>query len=508
MKDNRNVTMMKAEHLLFGVMEREALLLPFSDLTHGHFIGKTGYGKSTLLAYLATVLIWNNVNVGVIDPAGTLSRLILEQLVETGFYEKFPDAFDRFIYLDMPTAARNEQFLPYNILSGRYDPYTAADLVLKAFKRVWPALQDATSTNIELLTRLGSFVVAYHKLPLLPYLELVLVDVQLRKQLLERIDDQVIQRWFRDLGITSDTRIKEIVQTTLKRVYHISFAPAIRYALSQSDNVLNFHELIEKQRSFSLSLNIADEEAQGLFGALFTVHAETVSKERGLIARDTDRYVLILDEVQNLMFRSGQALATMFAEARKAHVSVWVAHQYFGQLPEEFQAALSQCGIRVAFQLSSNDAILAVDHLSIPIQPKAVKERSTDLLTPWNVRKTYYTPNEQREINAQSINTLAKRVAIAKLPNLPPTLMRTIKVGRNENAARVEQVEREYLRRYFRSKQDIDREVAQGLAIFSSPVQNDTLNPSNEHPLIPPHVAQRLRQIENQEIEGDDYDRI
>jgi hypothetical protein len=127
------------------------IALPLESITHAHFMGMTGYGKSSLIAWLCTYLIMQGVGVFLIDPAGNLARQILCLLIDNGYFEDNPDAFERLLYLDIPQGHREESYIRGNILGGDYDPYTAANVVHDGFKRVWPALQDGTSTNIDTL---------------------------------------------------------------------------------------------------------------------------------------------------------------------------------------------------------------------------------------------------------------------------------------------------------------------------------------------------------------------
>src|SRR5437763_13276953 len=84
------------------------------ELIHAHCIGKSNYGKSRWLAALFLMLLSRGVSATVIDPTGDLSRLLLKQLIATGYVER-PDAFDTLVYLDLPAAPRQGRYLPCNV---------------------------------------------------------------------------------------------------------------------------------------------------------------------------------------------------------------------------------------------------------------------------------------------------------------------------------------------------------------------------------------------------------
>src|SRR5690349_10374210 len=109
--------------------------IPVGSLRHTHVIGKTGSGKSSWLAAFYLMLLSRGISVTLIDPAGDLSALVLNQLIATGFFRTYPDAFSRVVYLNIPEAARRGLYIPYNILETHYDAYTASDMALEAVRR-------------------------------------------------------------------------------------------------------------------------------------------------------------------------------------------------------------------------------------------------------------------------------------------------------------------------------------------------------------------------------------
>lgn len=460
-----------------------AVTLPLSQLTHGHLMGMTGYGKSSLMKSIVVQHISQGGCVSILDPAGDISYDVMRRLVATGFYEKHPDAFERFVYLDIQRADNEQRYLPFNILSSDYGPYTAANLVLEAFKRVWVALQDGTSTNIELLVKMASFVASYHNLPLIPYLQHILARPAFRQQILSLTDDAYIREGFADLGIiTKDGKIADIVQTTMKRGYLLAFAPVVRYALAQRENILNFGDLLRANRSVALNLHIADPDSKRLIGCLFTVQVEEVAKAWDSRNKRDTPYILMIDEMQNFVAQSGQALDGMFAEARRAGVFVFVAHQYWEQIPPDLRAALSQCGILGTFQVGHEDAMINTGHLKFPIYDRWTKPTPFDPSSPLG-REQYYNEDEQRKNYTRIIENLPEREAFIRLPHGGFYRMETLEVPKHADEERVREVEDEYLRLYFRSKAEVENEqeryIAELEARFNAAARGSATPPSN-----------------------------
>ncbi|HSH78220.1 MAG TPA: hypothetical protein VLA19_06780, partial [Herpetosiphonaceae bacterium] len=196
-------------YLVFGCGERvdgtsgeeELVALPPARMTHAHIIGKTGSGKSTLIASQFVQLLWLGLAGVVIDPSGVLSKRILRLLLEAGYFEHEQDPFSRLVYLNLPAAARQGYYLPFNVLQMGYEPHTAKASVLEAFRRAWPPLQNGTASNIELLIKVCAYVLAVHQLPLFPFMRLLLTSQHVRERLLADIADEEIHSGFALYGL-------------------------------------------------------------------------------------------------------------------------------------------------------------------------------------------------------------------------------------------------------------------------------------------------------------------
>lgn len=476
--------------LIFGKNAQnpnELITLPISQLTHTYIQGGTGQGKTSLLAYLLASLISQGVGVTVIDPGGDLSYEILVRLVMSGYFEKYADAPERVMYLDIQRAHEAERYIGMNVLAGNYDAHAAAHVLLEGFKRVWPALQDGTATNIETLVSNGAYVLAERGLPLLPFLNLLYTNQEMYRALVPAIKDRTIAEQFKSLGLEPRPgHLPEISATTTKRVNRLAFSPDIRYALSQTENILDAAALVNSNRSVLLNLHLADPNAKKLFGCLITEHFEMFSKSRGKLsaAQAESRYVLAIDEVQNFAFQSGEAISNMFAESRKANVFTWIAHQYGAQLSEDFRAALTQCDTVINFAVGYDDAVEAVKRLGFPVDPHKVKEETGNPFSPSGTHKTYYSLPEQRELQAAAIQRLRQREAFIRLPVDHRYMMRTFDLGTPTPAQlrHIEELKDFYLQHCFRPKAEIEQGIDELLWRFApsqSQAANDTINAVN-----------------------------
>jgi hypothetical protein len=476
---------------------RDLVTVPARSLMHAHCIGKSGYGKSYWLASLFLMMLSRGLSATLIDPSGDLARLVLKLLIATRFFETYPDAFDKLIYLDIPRAAERERYVPFNVLNTRFDPYSASDMVLEAFKRAWPALKGGTSTNIEVLVKTGAYVLAANKLPLLPYLSYLFTSPSFREQMLETVTDAVVRNAFTAYGFTKGGQVPASMVPTIKRLHLLSFAPVLRYSLGQPENVLDFRTLLDSNRSLILNLNLPSMDALRFFGCFTTVYAEAGAKSRGSIDAQHRRgaHLLVIDEFQNFVAQSGEALSTILEECRKYGLFVCLAHQYWGQVPDGMRGALNQCELEITFHLERTDAKISEEVMGFPFIEQLRKPTPINPRKPLDYTPQFFSRQEQRDIHTDEIVNLPKREAIVRLPGSQFYRMRTLDIDvRGVTEQAIAEVEAAYVTRYFRPKDVIDAQTAFPMS--------DTVLPEDESrargdPDITP---------ESEDSERDDYD--
>lgn len=461
-------------HLIFGLGYQEGqeqyepvpVGLPVSQLTHTHLIGKTRHGKSMLLAALVVQLINLGVGVALIDPAGDLSRLILKLLIETGFFEQQPgkaDPFEQVIYLDLPGAQENEHYIPFNVLQANANPHASADLVLETFRRAWPQLAEGTATNIELLIEMCTLVLATHKLPLFPYMHYLLNDAQVRTKLLSGISDETVKSTFAAIGLNRSNQIPEVVKPTIRRLSRLAFAPQLRYSLGQQDNVLDFRKLIKEGRSVLINLNLDSLNAMRLLGCFYTTYLEDGASAKGRDAKQDAHasrpYALCLDEFQNFVSQSGDALRRMLEQLGKRGLSLVLANQDWQQVPDIMRGALNQCGIRAVFHLDYEDAVISAPALGFPYNPYLINLATVNSYNPSSTPH-HYTRREQQDMHVEKITKLERQEAYIQLPGNHLYGVRVLDVPTPTIDPQIlAEIEATYLARYFRPQQVIEAEI-------------------------------------------------
>jgi hypothetical protein len=396
---------------------QELVAIPDHALMHGLVTGKSGYGKSYFIASLVVVLLSSSVQVILLDPHGETSKLVLHLLLSTNFFNIYPDAYSRLLYLNLPLAASQQRYLPFNILRTNLDPYTASDPVLEAFRRAFPSLKGGTYINIETLVKIGAFVLAAHNLPLLPYLYYLFTDALFRERLLADITDDVVQRSFAQYGFTRTGDIPAAMQPTIKRINQWAMIPALRYSLGQQQNFLDPYTLLANKQSAIINLNLSSPDAMRIIGCLFMAFMEMAVSTRATGAQKPRPCMLLIDEFHNFIAHSGDTMSKVFEEFRKRHVYLTGVHQHWGQIPESLQGALNQCEIVTTFHLERSDAKLSAELLDYPYDEYLPKPVFANPRRPHAITPQFYSRTEQRDMFIDAITKLNKREAFIKLPS-------------------------------------------------------------------------------------------
>lgn len=429
---------------------RSLTLTPQDARHHCHVLGVSGSGKSRFLAHWYLTLLKAGFAATFIDPHGDTARLILTHLLAEGYFDQ-PGSRDRLFYLDIPAAARQGRFLPFNLLAQNSAPPTIAANVKEAMHRAFPELSAGAPTFDTLLPR-ALRVLMHHHLPLTS-LERFLLDSEFRAHLLSSFPEADIVRFFRDLldRLRPSDQVA-YVGSVLRRAQLLTDVPVLRHSLGQWDNFLQYRSLMDRGVSLVINLAVAEQEAMRLLGCLLTVTAEHAALSRGEVApaQRGRAHFLFLDEFANFTAQSEQALSAMLSQTRKMGLFAVLANQTFSQTSERLRGALLNCGLHVAFKLGRADAESS-SRLFGRVDPLAVKHTVQDEQASVRSHPVYYPLQDQWETVTQHLTELQRQHAYVRLPDdrvyqvMTPALPDVV-----GQAERLAEIEEEYLRRCFR----------------------------------------------------------
>jgi len=393
------------------LLSRSYRLGPAEVASHKHVIGLTGQGKSKLLASSFVQLVNQGEACALIDPHADLAHDVLAALLDQGYFDH-TGAFDRLLYIDFSDRSR---FLPFNVLRQPYPAHDVARNIVEACKRAWPALADGSAPQFENILLAGSLVLIQNG-GALTDLPRLLTDKAYRDALLRQVTDANVVGFFRERFDRWGREAPTMIESTLRRVFLLTFSPALRYSLGQQDNVLDFRELMDSGVSTIFNLSGLDEETQRLIGCLLTVSFEVAALSRADIPVERRRrHHLIIDEFSQFSAQTEEALARVLSLARKYGLFLTLAHQTWSQVNARLQGAL-QNAVDIAFRLGRDDAEWAAPRFG-HFDPLSIKHEVPD---PYQVDRThpvFYSVQETFEGWTQALMELPRRHAFVRVGN-------------------------------------------------------------------------------------------
>lgn len=404
------------------LLPRRFRLGPAEIASHKHLIGLTGQGKSRMELLLFLELLAQGVGVSLIDPHRDLARDALAYLIKRNFFDH-PDAYKRLIYIDFSST----RYIPMNILKTKNrTPYDAAYDFLEAVKRAWPSIADGSAPQLENILLACSYLLAEAGQPITRMQEL-LTDKTYRDGVLAQAKDEYVTRFFIERFDRWGKGATTMVESTLRRIFLLTFSPVLRYTLGQNENVLDFRRFMDEGVSVIYDLGgIDNPDARRLLGCLITVGYETAALSRSDIpggVKARRQHHLILDEFAEFVSHSEEALARMLALTRKYGLFLTLAHQTWSQASSKFRGALQNAGTEIVFKLGRADAEQTAKALG-KVDPYVIKEPAKKD----GQRDLYMDLGSQWELWTQAIQRLSPREAFVRTNKQHTTKIRALNV--------------------------------------------------------------------------------
>ena len=324
---------------------RQSVWLPDAlRLNHCHILGGTGSGKSTLLALLAVEDIRAGRGVAVIDPHGDLIDLLIPHI---------PKERRKDVILFDPTDA--EYAIAFNPLAAG----TGEERELLATDFIAVMKQHTSGWGDQMSSLLGNAVLAFlssKKGGTLPELRRFLADPKFRATFLQTVENhEVVYFWEHEASLANKTAVGSI----LTRLDSLLRYESLLHILGQRENRLDFGDIMDSGKIFlgRLAKGLIGAENAYLLGSLLVsrFYQTTIARQA---RRKEDRrpYFLLMDEAGDLLTPT---VSEILKGTRKYGLGLTLAHQSLAQLrrdEEVYGAVMGNCGIRVCFQVSGDDA--------------------------------------------------------------------------------------------------------------------------------------------------------
>jgi hypothetical protein len=154
----------------------------------------------------------------------------------------------------------------------------------------------------------------------------------------------------------SDRMRAVLREPLLTRISGFLFDPQIREIVGQRKSTFSFSQAISAGSFVIVNLSkgkLGEENSPVLGSLLFTKLQLDIMAQAQVPESDRKFFAVYADELQNF---TGQAFATLIAEARKYRIAIAAGHQSWRQLTPEMRNAMSGVGSRAFFRLHSQDA--------------------------------------------------------------------------------------------------------------------------------------------------------
>ncbi len=313
---------------------------------HMYIIGKTGAGKSTLIANMAIDDIRKDRGVGIIDPHGDLSETILDFIPKRRMNDVvYLEPFD----LERPFAL--------NVLEIKNKQHR--DLVASGIVSIFYKLyRESWGPRLEYILR--NVILTLLEVPnstLLDVLSL-LSNANYRKKVVSQLKDQVLKNFWENEFAKMPDRLKaEAISPIQNKVGQFVTARMIRNILGKPKSSINLEEIMNSGKILILNLSQGKlgEDNAALLGAMIITQIQLAAMNRSFV-REEDRrdFFLYVDEFQNFATSS---FIKILSEARKYRLSLTLTNQYIEQIDEDVQRAIfGNVGTLISFVVGARDA--------------------------------------------------------------------------------------------------------------------------------------------------------
>jgi type IV secretory pathway TraG/TraD family ATPase VirD4 len=315
---------------------------------HMYLIGKTGTGKSTLIANLASHDIESGNGVALIDPHGDLADQLLDAVPASRIKDviylnpadlEFPIAFN-----PLESVPPDRRFL---VASG----------VISVLKKVW---SDFWGPRLEHILRNALLTLLENPGSTLLDLSRLLTDERFREVMLRKVTHpQVRDFWFTEFAEYSAWLKAEAVSPILNKLGQFLTSIPLRNIVGQHQSALDFRKIMDEGKILIVNLSKGQigEDNCSLLGAMLVTKLQLAALSRADVPEAIRRpFYLFVDEFHNFVTLS---FADILAESRKYGLALVLAHQQLAQIDDKLRAAiLGNTGTIISFRVGVEDAKL------------------------------------------------------------------------------------------------------------------------------------------------------
>ena len=343
-EDRQNVnffgkTIFKNRDTIFGIKN-------IDRRRHVWAIGKTGTGKSTLIANMAIDDLKKDRGIAIIDPHGDLCDIVLNYIPKHRINDVvyFNPADTGYPVVINPLEVTNKEEAEL-VVSG------IVSIFNKIFGFSW-------GPRLEYILRNSLMTLAQVPNSTLKDVPLLLTNKLFRQRIENTIQDPVMAAFWRDEFDKMPEKLQqEAISPILNKVGQFVTSPLVRSVIGHPKSSIKLDDVMNDGKILlaNLSQGRLGEDNAALLGAMLITKFQLAAMHRVSMPEEKRKdFYLYVDEFQN--FATGSFIKIM-SEARKYRLNIMLANQYMAQIPEEVtQAILGNAGTIMTFAVGANDA--------------------------------------------------------------------------------------------------------------------------------------------------------
>jgi hypothetical protein len=331
----------KNRDLIFGIKDDDRR-------RHLWAIGKTGTGKSTMIANMAIDDIKKGRGIAIIDPHGDLSEVIMDYIPASRINDVvYFNPYDRERPVRLNVLEVKNPVQRELIVSG------IVAIFNKLYGHSWgPRLEYVLRNTLLALSEMGDAT--------LVDVPRMLTEHGFRSRVVERLKDPVIKRYFTEEFEKMPEKLQQdTISPILNKVGQFVSSPIIRQIIETPESSIDMEAIMNEGKILiaNLSQGKLGEDNAALIGAMLITKFQLAAMNRVELPESERRdFYLYVDEFQNFATTS---FVKILSEARKYRLNLTMANQYMAQIPLEVQKAiLGNAGSIISFTIGADDARL------------------------------------------------------------------------------------------------------------------------------------------------------
>ena len=350
------------EGLLLGTNEyrgvtRDVRIKPTDRMRHTYIIGKSGTGKSQLMANMAIQDVIDGKGLCMIDPHGDLIDDVLKHVP--------PERQDDVIIFSPSDIER-----PMSINLLEFDPRypEQKSFVINEMIGIFDKLYDLKATGgpiFEQYMRNAMLLIMGDPASGSTLMEIpkVLSDTAFRNMKLSRCaDPTVVDFWRKEAEKAGgDAALANVVPYITSKLTSFISNDMMRPIIGQQNSSFNLRDIMDSNKILLVSLpkGIVGELNAYLLGMIIVGKILMAALSRADLPQSERKdFFLYIDEFQNF---TTDSICQILSEARKYGLGLVIAHQYIGQLAKRGDNAIKEAvfgnvGTMVTFKVGSEDA--------------------------------------------------------------------------------------------------------------------------------------------------------